>query len=70
MFSLREKSRNDLQSQHDSTDYALRHRIYETQREKNELQWQHQKVRAWIRGWYDDREGLKLVDGDRHGYNC
>ncbi|KDR14917.1 Tektin-B1 [Zootermopsis nevadensis] len=44
MFSLREKSRNDLQSQHDSTDYALRHRIYETQREKNELQWQHQKI--------------------------
>lgn len=46
MYSLREKTRNDLQAQHDATDYGLRRRIYETQREKNELQWQRQKVHS------------------------
>jgi tektin-2 len=44
LYCSREKTRNDLRAQHDATDYGLRRRIYETQRQKNELQWQHQKV--------------------------
>lgn len=44
LHSSREKARNDLRAQHDATDYGLRRRIYETQRQKNELQWQRQKV--------------------------
>jgi tektin-2 len=44
MYSLREKTRNELQAKHAATDYALRRRIYETQRQKNKLQWQRQKV--------------------------
>jgi len=44
LYCSREKARNDLRAQHDATDYGLRRRIYETQRQKNELQWQRQKV--------------------------
>jgi len=50
LYCSREKACNDLRAQHDATDYELRHRIYETQRQKNELQWQRQKVLSskWI----------------------
>jgi tektin-2 len=50
LYCTREKARNDLQAQHDATDYRLRCRIYQTQRQKNELQWQRQKVldSEWI----------------------
>jgi tektin-2 len=44
LYCSREKARNDLQAQHDATSYALRRRTYETQHQKNELQWQRQKV--------------------------
>ncbi|XP_023703797.1 tektin-B1 isoform X3 [Cryptotermes secundus] len=44
MYWSREKAHNDLQAQHDATDYGLRRCIYETQRQKNELQWQRQKM--------------------------
>lgn len=50
LYCSREKARNDLHAQHDATDYGLRRRIYETQRHKNELQWQRQKVLSskWV----------------------
>jgi tektin-2 len=44
MCWAREKAHNDLRAQHDVTDYGLRRCIYDTQRQKNELQWQCQKV--------------------------
>ncbi|BES94091.1 Tektin family [Nesidiocoris tenuis] len=40
MFVPRERSRNDLKAQNDATNFALRKRIYETQRIRNELDWQ------------------------------
>ncbi|RZF39701.1 hypothetical protein LSTR_LSTR012155 [Laodelphax striatellus] len=44
MFVPRERARNDLQAQNDATNFALRKRIYETQRIKNELEWQRINV--------------------------
>ncbi|KAG8311469.1 tektin 2 (testicular) [Homalodisca vitripennis] len=40
MYVPRERARNDLKAQNDATNFALRKRIYETQRIKNELDWQ------------------------------
>ncbi|PSN41225.1 Tektin-2 [Blattella germanica] len=44
LFCTREKVHNDLRAQYDATDYGLRRRIYETQREKNELKWQRKMM--------------------------
>lgn len=44
LFVCREKARNDMRAQRDSTDFTLRKRIYETQKSRNELQWQQLKV--------------------------
>ncbi|XP_014244697.1 tektin-2 [Cimex lectularius] len=40
MYVPRERSRNDLKAQNDSTNFSIRKRIFETQRIKNELDWQ------------------------------
>ncbi|GLV34019.1 uncharacterized protein CBL_11098 [Carabus blaptoides fortunei] len=45
LFVCREKARNDMSAQRDSTDFTLRKRIYETQKSRNELQWQQLKMR-------------------------
>lgn len=44
LFIVRERAKNDLKAQRDTTDYVLRKRIYETQRARNELEWQQLKV--------------------------
>ncbi|XP_067001618.1 tektin-B1 [Anabrus simplex] len=44
MYVVRERAYNDLKAQNDATDYALRLRVYETQRAKNELEWQRKKM--------------------------
>ncbi|XP_073968914.1 tektin-B1 [Rhodnius prolixus] len=36
----RQRARNDLKAQNEATNFAIRKRIYETQRIKNELDWQ------------------------------
>lgn len=44
LFVARGRARNALRAQTDVTNYMLRRRIYETQRARNELQWQKMKV--------------------------
>lgn len=41
---MREQAWNDIGAQQDATDYTLRKRIYQTQKARNELDWQRLKV--------------------------
>lgn len=45
LFVARGRARNALRAQTDVTNYMLRRRIYDTQRARNELDWQKMKVR-------------------------
>lgn len=40
----REHASNDIKAQQDATDYTLRKRIYQTQKARNEMEWQKLKV--------------------------
>ncbi|XP_053971200.1 tektin-2 isoform X2 [Hylaeus anthracinus] len=44
MNVMRERARNDIKAQQDVTDFSLRKRIYQTQKARNELQWQKLKI--------------------------
>lgn len=44
LFVCREKARNILQAQQERTEHTIRKRIFETQRGRNELEWQLLKV--------------------------
>lgn len=44
LFATREKARNILRAQQDRTAHTLRKRIFETQRARNELEYQLGKV--------------------------
>lgn len=44
LFVMRERARNDMRAQRDRVDFTLRKRIYETQRARNELEWQLKKM--------------------------
>lgn len=44
MRVMKECARNDIQAQQDATDYTLRKRIYQTQKARNEMEWQKHKV--------------------------
>ncbi|CAH0399231.1 unnamed protein product [Chilo suppressalis] len=44
LFVARGRARNALRAQTDVTNYMLRRRIYDTQRARNELQWQKMKM--------------------------
>lgn len=46
LFVSRERARNDMRAQRDCVDFTLRKRIFETQKSRNELQWQQLKVLA------------------------
>lgn len=45
LFVVRERARNDMRAQRDCVDFTLRKRIYQTQRGRNELEWQLMKMR-------------------------
>lgn len=45
LFVVRNRGRNDLLAQRDCVDFTLRKRIYETQKARNELEWQQLKMR-------------------------
>lgn len=45
LFVMRERARNDMRAQRDRVDFTLRKRIYETQKSRNELEWQLVKMR-------------------------
>lgn len=44
LFVAREKAKNLLHAQQEKTEHTIRRRIFETQRQRNELQWQKNKV--------------------------
>jgi Tektin family len=44
LFVAREKTKNQLYAQQEKTEHTIRRRIFETQRQRNELQWQKMKV--------------------------
>lgn len=44
LFVAREKTKNLLYAQQEKTEHTIRRRIFETQRQRNELQWQKTKV--------------------------
>ncbi|XP_017885994.1 tektin-2 [Ceratina calcarata] len=44
MNVMRERARNDIKAQQDVTDFSLRKRIYQTQKARNELEWQKLKI--------------------------
>lgn len=44
MYIPRDKTKNDLRAQNDSVNYGLRRRIYDTERIKDELEWQKYNV--------------------------
>lgn len=44
MYIPRDKTKNDLRTQNDNVNFGLRRRIYDTERIKNELEWQKQNV--------------------------
>lgn len=44
LFVCREKARNILRAQQERTEHTIRKRIFETQRARNELEWQMLKV--------------------------
>lgn len=46
LFVAREKTKNVLFAQQEKTEHTIRRRIFETQRQRNELQWQKTKVSA------------------------
>lgn len=45
LFVSREKARNILSAQQDRTEHTIRKRIFETQRARNELEWQLLKMK-------------------------
>lgn len=45
LFVAREKIRNSLKSQQEFSEYTLRKRTFDTQRARNEFEWQIMKVR-------------------------
>ncbi|XP_012531688.1 tektin-B1 [Monomorium pharaonis] len=42
--AMKEHARNDIKAQQDVTDYTLRKRIYQTQKARNEMDWQKLKM--------------------------
>lgn len=44
LFVGRENARNILNAQHERTEHTIRKRIFETQKARNELEWQKLKV--------------------------
>ncbi|XP_074028029.1 tektin-B1 [Leptinotarsa decemlineata] len=45
LFVVRERAKNDMLAQRDRVDFTLRKRIYETQKARNETEWQQLKMR-------------------------
>ncbi|XP_050308622.1 tektin-2 [Anthonomus grandis grandis] len=45
LFVVRERAKNDMLAQRDRVDFILRKRIYQTQKARNEIEWQQLKMR-------------------------
>ncbi|KAL1129309.1 hypothetical protein AAG570_013838 [Ranatra chinensis] len=59
MYVPRERARNDLKAQNDMTNFALRKRIYEAQRIKNELEWQRLNMMGDIDKFHKEVDRLE-----------
>ncbi|CAG9800771.1 unnamed protein product [Chironomus riparius] len=59
LFVAREKAKNLLHAQQEKTEHTIRRRIFETQRQRNELQWQKNKTQ-------DELEKVAREIGDLH----
>lgn len=44
LFKAREQSSNELNAQKNIVDHVLRKRVFDTQKSRNELQWQKMKA--------------------------
>lgn len=44
MSIMRKRAKNDIEAQQDATDYCLRKRIYQTQKARNEMEWQKKRL--------------------------
>lgn len=64
MNVIRERARNDIKAQQDVTDFSLRKRIYQTQKARNELEWQKLKVNREMETL--QKEILRLEDALLH----
>lgn len=61
LFVSREKAKNLLHAQQEKTELTIRRRIFETQRQRNELQWQKTKVCGqWVVKRVMDMKGVKF----------
>lgn len=49
LFVARERIKNSLESQQETTEHTLRKRIFDTQRARNEFEWQIIKVNSKMR---------------------
>ncbi|XP_076248354.1 tektin-B1 [Calliopsis andreniformis] len=61
---MRERARNDIKAQQDVTDFSLRKRIYQTQKARNELEWQKLKVQKEME--ILEKEIVRLEDALLH----
>ncbi|XP_050433254.1 tektin-2 [Adelges cooleyi] len=61
MYVPREKTKNDLKAQNDNTNFALRRRIYETERIKDELEWQKSNMQVDKEKFLKEIENLEIA---------
>lgn len=61
MFVPQIKTINDLLAQNDKVNYSLRRRIYDTERIKNELEWQKWNVRQLIKYKIIQVPNIKII---------
>ncbi|XP_076649780.1 tektin-2 isoform X2 [Halictus rubicundus] len=64
MNVMRERARNDIKAQQDVTDFSLRKRIYQTQKGRNELEWQKLKIQKEMETM--QKEIVRLEDALLH----
>lgn len=62
---MRERATNDMRAQRDHVDFTLRKRIYETQRARNELEWQQLKMREEMEKVAKEIETLESALNDK-----
>ncbi|XP_044586336.1 tektin-B1 [Cotesia glomerata] len=63
MVAMQKRAKNDIEAQQDATDYALRKRIHQTQKSRNQMEWQKRKVEKEMESLI--KEILRLEDALR-----
>lgn len=65
LFVSREKARNILTAQQERTAHTVRKRIFETQRARNELEWQHLKLKEEMQRCISEIQNLEQALRDK-----